>query len=451
MKFSVRRWLGYGFSLMVLGLIGWVGYYWWEKTHQPPHYVTAVVTRGDIQRTVTMTGALNPVITVQVGSYVSGIIKSLGCDFGTEVVENQVCAKVDPLPYQAIVDEDKAQVDTALAQLKHDQAAQTYLEITYDRDKTLLKEGIVSQDTVDSDQSNVEQGKATLILDKANIVERQAALEAAALNLKYTDIVSPVVGTVITRNIDVGQTVVSSTTAATLFLIGKDLTKMQVDTNVSEADIGNVRVGQAAYFTVQAFPTKTFIGKVRQIRQGPITVQNVVTYDVVVDVDNPGRLLFPGMTADTHIITAERKDVFRVPLPAIRFTPEGFARGRSGGQRPEGQARAEGQARPEGQGRPEGQARSEGQPRGEGQAREGRREGGGPPRQRIWVMRDGALTPIPVTVGLDDGALVEVASEGLQEGDKVVVNQVRPEEARTPATDPNQRRQQAPGQGGFRL
>jgi HlyD family secretion protein len=427
MKFGVRRWLGYGFSLMVLGLIGWVGYYWWAKTHQPPHYVTAVVTRGDIQRTVTMTGALNPVITVQVGSYVSGIIKSLGCDFGTEVVENQVCAKVDPLPYQAIVDEDKAQADTALAQLKHDQAAQTYLEISYERDKTLLKEGIVSQDTVDSDQSNVEQGKATLILDKANIVERQAALEAAALNLKYTDIVSPVVGTVITRNIDVGQTVVSSTTAATLFLIGKDLTKMQVDTNVSEADIGNVRVGQAAYFTVQAFPTKSFIGRVRQIRQGPITVQNVVTYDVVVDVDNPGRLLFPGMTADTHIITAERKDVFRVPLPAIRFTPEGFARGRAGGQRPEGQSRPE------------------------GQAREGRREGGGPPRQRIWVMRDGALTPIPVTVGLDDGALVEVAGEGLQEGDKVVVNQVRPEEARTPATDPNQRRQQTPGQGGLRL
>jgi HlyD family secretion protein len=444
MKFGVRRWLGYGISLVVLGLIGWAGYYWWQKSHQPPRYVTAAVTRGDIQRTVTMTGALNPVITVQVGSYVSGIIKSLGCDFGTEVVENQVCAKVDPLPYQAVVDEDKAQVDTALAQLKHDQAALAYLEVTYERDKALLKEGIVSQDTVDSDQSNVEQGRATIILDKATIVERQAALEAAALNLKYTDIVSPVVGTVITRNIDVGQTVVSSTTAATLFLIGKDLTKMQVDTNVSEADIGTVKVGQTAYFTVQAFPTKTFIGKVRQIRQGPITVQNVVTYDVVIDVDNPGRLLFPGMTADTHIVTAERKDVFRVPLPAIRFTPEGFTRTRGGGQRAEGQGRPEGQARQESQQRPAGETRPE------GQQREARREGGGQLRQRIWIMRDGALKPIPVTVGLDDGALVEVSGEGLEEGDKVVVNEARTEEARVP--DPNTvRRQQAPGQGGFRL
>ena len=324
-----HRWVWWlVFGVVVLGV---AGFFWWRARNQPPKYVTATVTQGTIQRAVSMTGALNPLVTVQVGSYVSGTLKKLYCDFNTEVVVGQVCATIDPLPFQLIVDQDKAQLGTAQAQLTKDSAAQTYAKIAFERDSNLLKEGTVSQDTVDNDKSVYDQAVAQVGLDRASIVDKQAALQAAQVNLDYTNIVSPVIGTVITRSIDVGQTVAASLQSPTLFLIGKDLTKMQVDTNVSEADVGDVRPGQDANFTVQAFPGRTFHGHVTQIRRGPITVQNVVTYDVVVAFDNPQRLLFPGMTADTHIVIDEHRNVLRVPLPAIRFTPEGITRTREGG------------------------------------------------------------------------------------------------------------------------
>jgi HlyD family secretion protein len=233
---------------------------------------------------------------------------------------------------------------------------------------------------------------------------------------------------VITRYIDVGQTVVSSLSASPLFLIGKDMHSMQVDTNVSEADVGGVKPGQRAYFTVQSYPNRTFWGSVRQVREGPITVQNVVTYDVVIDVKNDDLALFPGMTADAHIITAERSNVLRVPLPAIRFNPEGVSRTPRGG----------------GQGR-------------EGGANRGGAPGGGRPgasggRAQIWLLRDGKLVSVRVHTGLDDGTLIEVEGEDLKVGDVVVVNAVRPNasptevpgENRPPGANPNVR-------GGFRL
>jgi HlyD family secretion protein len=375
---------------------------------RPSRYVTIPVTRGDIHRSILATGALNPVVTVQVGSYVSGTVKSLGCDYNTEVVVGQVCATIDQVPFQLIVDEGNAQLGTAVAQLKKDEAALVYAKLAFERDSKLFTQNTVSQDTVENDRSVYNQALAQIRLDQATIVERQAALKAAQVNLAYTNIVSPVVGTVITRAVDVGQTVAASLQSPTLFLIGKDLTHMQVDSNVSEADIGDVRVGQSAFFTVQAFPGKTFRGKVSQIRHGPITVQNVVTYDVVVAVPNPDRSLFPGMTADMHIVIDERDDVLRVPLPAVRFTPEGFAHARGGGPRG-GEARAE----------------------GKGSER-------GAHRGRVWVMSDdGTLRPLPVSTGIDDGALIEVAGEGLQAGDKVVVNEAGAEQRR-PGPSPNQ-------------
>ncbi|HLX10683.1 MAG TPA: efflux RND transporter periplasmic adaptor subunit [Thermoanaerobaculia bacterium] len=330
------------FLAVVLALLGGGGFLWWRARGRRPQYVTATVTLGNIQRNVSMTGALNPVVTVQVGSYVSGTVKSLGCDFNTEVVVGQVCATIDPVPFQLIVDQDQAEVGTAEAQLKKDQAALVYAKIAYARDSKLLAEGTVSQDTVDNDKSTLDQTVAQIGLDQASIVNKVATLKAAQVNLAYTNIVSPVIGTVITRSIDVGQTVAASLQSPTLFLIGKDLTHMQVDTNVSEADVGSIRVGQDAYFSVQAFPTKVFRGKVTQIRRGPITVQNVVTYDVVVAVANPDRILFPGMTADAHIVTDEHDNVLRVPLPAVRFNPEGLGRARGGaaGRGGEGGARA---------------------------------------------------------------------------------------------------------------
>jgi len=328
---SVRKAFLWSLGALVLLAVAAYGVWWW-KFRDTLHYVTARVTRGDIRRSINMTGALNPVVTAQVGSYVSGNIKSWACDYNTQVKIGQQCALIDPLPFQVVVDESTADVRTSRAQLVKDKAAAANAKIVYERDKKLRDQGIVSQETLDADKSTLDQDVATIDLDVATIASKEAALHAAQVNLGYTNIVSPVNGTVITRYIDVGYTVVSNLQSSTLFLIGKDMTSMQVDTNVSEADVGEVHDGQKANFTVQAYPNRTFEATVRQVRKGPITVQNVVTYDVVLDVPNKDLALLPGMTSDTHIITAERKNVLRVPLPAIRFVPEGMGRtGRGGG------------------------------------------------------------------------------------------------------------------------
>lgn len=413
------------FSLVLLCAGGAGAWFWWHSRNAAPRYVTQAVTRGDIERSVTMTGTVDPVTTVQIGSYVSGIVKTLGCDFNTEVKVGQVCARIDPEPFRLVVEQNKADIATTEAQLKKDQAALTYAKVTLERDTRLLSDGVVSADQVDSDRNTAAQAEAQIALDQASLVQKRAVLQGALVNLGYTDIVSPVEGTVITRNVDIGQTVVSSLQSSTLFVIAKDLTKMQVDTNVAEADIASVKIGQTATFTVQAFPDKEFEGTVKQIRQAPITVQSVVTYDVVVAVDNPQKALLPGMTADTHIITAESRDVLRVPLPAIRFVPADFAK-----------RRAEFRAQRQQQG---------------GESRERR----GPPGARVWVLRDEQLTPVPVKVGLDDGTLVEISSDALKPGDRVVVSEAHEGESgpaqqrRTGNFGQQNRRPPIPGGGRF--
>lgn len=369
-----------GAVVVVLGV-----YLWRLERPEPPHYVTEPVTRGAVIKSIVTTGTVNPVITVQVGSYVSGVIQALYCDYNTHVKAGQLCAKIDPRPYQLVVDEDAANLASARAQLAKDKANLEYVETNYRRDRKLLTEGIVSQDTVDSDRSAFDQGKAQIALDRAAIEQHEAALNAARVNLGYTDIVSPVDGVVISRSIDVGQTVAASFQTPTLFLIGKNLTKMQVDTNVSESDVGSARVGEKASFTVEAYPDQVFWGKVQQVRQAPITVQNVVTYDVVVGVDNPKLELLPGMTANTRIITEEHDDVLRVPTQAIRFSPGGIG----GGTRAAGgpSARAESGA-------------------------------------HVWILRDGRLHPVPVRTGLSDGTHVEITGGDLHAGEQVVVNEV---------------------------
>jgi HlyD family secretion protein len=430
---------------------------WWWLHRSTVRYVTAKVTIGDIRRSVAMTGSLNPVVTAQVGSYVSGNIKSWSCDYNTLVKIGQRCALIDPLPFQVVVDQDQADVTVSKAQLVKDRAALVDAKVTYERDSKLLDQGIVSQAQIDTDKSTFDQAKAQIDLDIATIADKKAVLKAAEVNLAYTNIVSPVNGMVITRYIDIGQTVVSSLQSSTLFLIGRDMTKMQVDTNVSEADVGDVRAGQQAYFTVQAFPNRVFWGTVRQVRVGPITVQNVVTYDVVVDVDNQDLALFPGMTADAHIITAEHKNVLRVPLPATRFVPEGMSRRErdtadssddseppeaparqrresgADGTRPQGAGRREGAGRPDGGARTAGAGQSDGSTR-----RAGHRARG--PAARIWLLVNGALQQVRVQTGLDDGVLIEVAGPGLKVGDEVVVNAMRPDAPRSAVVaEPGQR------------
>ena len=208
--------------------------------------------------------------------------------------------------------------------LSKDQANLTYDKIAYARDTGLVQRGIVSQDTVDSAKSALDQALAQIEVDKAIIRQDEAALDSALVNLGYTNIISPVDGTVVSRSVTIGQTVAASFQTPTLFLIATDLTQMEVDTNVSESDVGGLREGDQATFVVEAYPNRSFAGKVMQFRQAPQTVQNVVTYDVVIGVRNDERLLEPGMTATARIITERRDDVLRVPDQALRFAPSGL-------------------------------------------------------------------------------------------------------------------------------
>jgi HlyD family secretion protein len=372
------------FLLLAVVAAGATAYVWQQEQAAEPQYVTAPVTTGDIVRAIVTTGAVNPVVTVEVGSYVSGTIQSLYCDYNTEVKAGQLCAKIDPRPFQVVVDQATANLQSAKAQLDKDQASLAYATVNYERDRKLQKQGIVSQDTLDSDKSAFDQGRAQVELDQAAIAQRAAELHAAQVNLDYTDIVSPVDGTVVLRNVNVGQTVAASFQTPTLFLIAQDLTKMQVDTNVSESDVGGAKVGEKACFTVEAYPDETFCGQVYQVRRAPITVQNVVTYDVVVSVDNPDLKLLPGMTANTRIITDERDKVVRVPVQALKFSPGGFS--------------------------------------GKGRTAASATKTGG--STRVWVLRNGKPARVPITVGLDDGTYAEVVHGDLKPGDQVVVNEV---------------------------
>lgn len=348
------------------------------KSHSPVaiRYVTAPVTRGDIARTITATGMVNPVETVQIGSYVSGRIKDLYCDYNTRVAKGQVCAKIDPSSYQAAVDQSTAAVATAKAQLGKDQAQLAYAKLTYQRNSTLLNRNVVSQDAADNALNTYKQAEAQVALDQATITQREAALKSAQVNLDYTNILSPVDGTVVSRSVAIGQTVAASFQTPTLFLIAEDLTKMQVEANVSEAEIGRIRGGQDATFTVEAFPDRSFSGRVTQIRQAPISVQNVVSYDVVISANNSDLALKPGMTATAHIVTAQRHDVLRIPESALRFAPEG---------RP-----AAAHAGP------------------------------GASSGTVWVKHGSTLSPVAVSLGLTGEDEVEVKPGGLDVGEQVV-------------------------------
>src|SRR5262245_12337683 len=251
MRRPSRRW--WWIVLGVAVVVG-VGALRWYGGTAAPRYLTADVTKGPVVRAITTTGAVDPVITVLVGAYVSGTIQSTFCDYNTTVKAGQLCAKIDPRPYQVIVDQDTANLATSRSQLEKDRASLAYAKINYERDSRLRAHGVVSQDAVDSDKSAYDQAAAQVKLDESTIEQRQAELHAAQVNLDYTDIVSPVDGTVVARNITLGQTVAASFQTPTLFLIAQDLTKMQVDTNVSESDVGAARVGQKASFTVEAYP-----------------------------------------------------------------------------------------------------------------------------------------------------------------------------------------------------
>ena len=392
---------------------------------------TAPVTRGSVASTVSATGAPNAVVTVQVGSQVSGNILALYADFNTRVKKGQVVARIDPEIYQARVDQanaalnaaqaavvnaqagiEKAKADVASAQaavanaqanVVKAQSAVNDAKSKLGRRTALVDQGILSredgetaqatydqavaeltaanaqvvasQSNVNAAQAQVRVGETQLSSAQANVKQARAALVQAQADLAHTYILAPVDGVVVSRNIDVGQTVAASLQAPTLFQIAEDLTKMQVDTNVSEADVGRVTVGMPATFTVDAYPGTTFRGAVSSIRKAPINVQNVVTYDVVISVPNADLKLFPGMTANVRILVDNHADVLRIPNAALRFRPA---------------------------------------------------DAGAPAKGRnsaklVWTLDEkGKPQGVPVTLGLTDGTYTEVTGGGLKAGDAVI-------------------------------
>src|ERR1700682_1994809 len=394
MKFSSLK--NSAWMLAIAALVIVTGLYFLTGHSASAKVVTAKVTQGPILRSVTATGTVNPVITVQVGSYVSGPIQAIYADFNSPVKQGQLIAKIDSRPFKVKVDAANAVLANARAQYGKDSADLAYKKVNYERDAALLKEGVVSKDAVDLAFSTYNQARSQVGLDRANIQQQQANLEDAQVQLNYCNIVSPVDGTIVSRNVDVGQTVAASFQTPTLFLIAKDLTKMQVDSNVSESDIGNVQPAMRAEFKVDTFPDREFEGTVRQGRPAPITVQNVVTYDVVVNVDNPELLLKPGMTANVTIVTAHRDNVLRIPTDALRFAPAGT---------PLAQANALDGAT-------------------------SRRHA------RVWVPAGRAIQAVSVTIGLDDGTNVELIDSQLRAGDRVVTDEISTKPKTTAGTSP---------------
>jgi HlyD family secretion protein len=354
-------------------------------------YQTATVTRGPITQAVTATGTLNPVVNVQVGSQVSGNILKLFVDFNSQVKAGQVVAQIDPALFQATVTQAEGDVASA-------QAALELARLNAKRTQDLFARKTSSQADLDQAMANLHQAEA-------NVKIKQGALDKAKADLEHCTITSPIEGVVISRSVDVGQTVAASLQAPVIFQIANDLTKMQIDSNVAEADVGVVQVGQDVDFTVDAFPTQTFHGKVVQVRNAPITVQNVVTYDTVIGVSNPDLKLKPGMTANVSIIIARKDNVLQIKNAALRYRPA-EAPPVEMGSTSRAQAGGRGVARRE-------------------QATSGR---------TTYVLSGGQPKPVQIKTGISDGVATEVV-EGLKEGDRVVTAEMAstPARASTPA------------------
>jgi HlyD family secretion protein len=393
----VRKIILIGSVLVVAVAIG--GYVFFSGERKTPvRYRTAPVERGAVVSVVSAIGTINPVVSVQVGSQVSGMIQSLHADFNSTVKAGDIVARIDPRPFQARRDQAAANLEIAKANVLKMRTELAQRKREWERAKSLVDRQFVSQNEVDVALTAYQGAAAQLEVAEAQVKQADATLNAADLDLKYTVIRSPVNGIVIARNVEVGQTVAASFATPNLFLIALDLTQMEVDTNVSESDIGGVAEGKEAVFTIDAYPGERFQGTVRQVRNAPINVQNVVTYNVVIGVDNRDLRLKPGMTANVSIIVDHREQALKVPNAALRFTPP----------KPE---RREGAASPASSGGGE-----------EKPARPALPSGEQPGVKSVWKL-DPAGDPLRVSIktGISDGNYTEVLEGTLSESDPVII------------------------------
>jgi HlyD family secretion protein len=455
MRISKSRLLWAALAVVALG----AGLVYLRGRGEAPRYTTGTVDRGDVVEVVGATGTLEAVTTVQVGSQVSGTIQTLGADFNARVKKGQVVARLDPSLFEARLGQARAQLQTARANTDRARAEVEDTRQKYERAKELALRQLLPASDLDTAKANQDAAVAQVKANQAAEAQAQANLNQAQVDLSHTIITTPIDGVVISRNVDVGQTVAASFQAPVLFLIAGDLTLMRVNASVDEADIGRVREGQEVGFHVDAFPERQFEGKVEQVRLNPTSVQNVVTYNTIVTVDNKNLLLRPGMTATVSIIVRKAEQALRIPAGALRFRPEGFAppgQARRGGaaagaggpipgtalaserrgQRGAGAAGGPGGPPPEGRGAPGGGPPGGGQgSRGPGAGQGAPGQGGpgalgqGGPGQGGWgrgrpstvfvLDETGKPKPVEVRVGISDGQFVEVR-EGLTEGASVV-------------------------------
>ena len=386
------------------GLIGWIVvglvivgasifYFKWRAAHAsaPVQYRTVKVEKGTVAAKVTATGTLSARITVQVGAQVSGRIMELDADFNSQVKQGEVIARIDPRLFDAAVKKAKAEYAQAAASLTKAKANALLAQRNMDRDKALKDQGLLGQADFEAAEDALESANADVQVANANVVQAGADLNQAQINLGFTTIVSPIDGIVISRSVDVGQTVAASLSSPTLFTIAQDLRKIQVDTFVSEADVGKLVKDMPASFSVDAYPGTHFDGKIREVRNSATTTQNVVTYDAVIDVANDDLKLKPGMTANVTFVWSEKDDVLKVPNAALRFRPPNTSASGGGG--------------------------------GGGGGGAG---GGGKPKddtsQTVWVLENGAPRAAHVKTGLSDGTTTEIVSGDLKQGDEVIVD-----------------------------
>jgi HlyD family secretion protein len=371
--------------LAVTGLS--VGAYYARRGEGAPAIVTGAVTRGAIVSEIAATGTLEAVTTVQVGSQVSGTIQALGADFNSIVRKGQIIARLDPSLFQTQVDSARANLTSAQADLQRTEVMLADAQTKASRAQELAAKQLIAVTDLEAADIARRTADAQVRSAQAQLAQARASLTQAEVNLQKTVITAPIDGIVIGRSVDVGQTVAASLQAPTLFTLAADLSEMQVNTNIDESDLGNIRDGQTVTFRVDAYPNKTFTGTVTQVRLNPVVSQNVVTYAAIISAPNPALELKPGMTANVTVEVARKDDVLRVPSAALRFRPtEGTLAAL--GQDPKVLA----QSRPAGA--PSGAKRAS---------------------ATVWMF-DGGLHPMPVTTGVTDGVYTEVIAEALHEG-----------------------------------
>jgi len=337
---------------------------------------TEKVFRGNLVETITASGTINPVTSISVGTQVSGAIRKIYVDFNSSVKKGQLLAEIDPSLFEAQVEQARANLYNAQANKQKIRSILLNDYRTYMRYKTLYERNFIAKSDVDLAETNYSSDKAQVEAAQAQVAQATASLRNNEANLRYTKIISPVDGIVVSRNVDVGQTVAASFQTPTLFLVAQDLTKMQIYTSVAEADIGKVKVGQDVEYTLDGYPDMTFKGKVTQIRNSPTTVQNVVTYDVIINVDNKDYKLKPGMTANVSIITAKKTNVLLVPNACLRFTPE----------------------------------KGENAPKFK--------------HQGIWMLNNERPDRVNINTGVSDGSFTEVIFGSISEGQSVIVDMI---------------------------